>query len=136
MSGLGDFGIRLSPVQRNESVGTGAKHAYASHGNGISSPGDQERADAVQPVTQSDHQRNTDNENNDRMAENLAGEVKENLSSVTSLRFKVDEDLGKVVIRVVDRQSDKVIRQIPTDDMLELTKRMHDMRGLLFDKEA
>ena len=66
----------------------------------------------------------------------LAQEVNASLSSATSLRFQVDKELEKVVISVVDSNSDETIRQIPNERMLDLSRRMRDLQGLLFDQEA
>lgn len=38
------------------------------------------------------------------------------------LQFSVDDDLGSTVVKVVDRQSGDLIRQIPNDVVLELAK--------------
>lgn len=38
------------------------------------------------------------------------------------LQFSVDEELGSTVVKVVDRQSGDLIRQIPNDVVLELAK--------------
>ena len=42
------------------------------------------------------------------------------------LRFSVDEELEQTIIRVVDRDSGEVIRQIPEDIFLELARRLND----------
>jgi len=57
------------------------------------------------------------------------------------LNFKVDEKLGKAVVTVVDQATGDVIRQIPSEDMLELSRNLADIRersakGLLFKGDA
>lgn len=42
------------------------------------------------------------------------------------LHFSVDEDLDRTVIRVVDRDSGELIRQIPDDIFLELARRLKE----------
>ena len=42
------------------------------------------------------------------------------------LQFSVDKELDRTVIRVVDRDSGEVIRQIPEDIFLELARRLKD----------
>lgn len=42
------------------------------------------------------------------------------------LQFSVDEELDKTVVRVVDRDSGELIRQIPEDIFLELARRLKD----------
>lgn len=38
----------------------------------------------------------------------------------TGLRFSIDEDAGELVVKVMDMDKDKVIRQIPSQDFLEM----------------
>jgi flagellar protein FlaG len=68
--------------------------------------------------------------------EELTEEVNSALSHFTSLRFSVEKDLDKVVIEVVDKDTDETVRQIPPDHMLALVKRMRELAGMLFDDMA
>lgn len=52
------------------------------------------------------------------------------------LRFSVDEDSGETVIKVVDQQTDKVIRQIPSEEVLQLRRRMEEATGAIFRDSA
>lgn len=50
-----------------------------------------------------------------------------------SVRFE-NNDVGKLVVKVVDQDSDEVIRQIPPEELLQLTQRLNDLRGNIVDK--
>ena len=63
----------------------------------------------------------------------LAEEINQALIKVTALHFSVDQDLDRVVVQVVDKNSEQIIRQVPSEDMLELVKRMRDLQGMLTD---
>jgi flagellar protein FlaG len=59
------------------------------------------------------------------------------------LNFSVDEGSNKQVVKVTDAESGKVIRQIPTEEVLKLSERLQDLQtevgtavGLLFNKQA
>lgn len=43
------------------------------------------------------------------------------------LNFKVDEDTGKSIITVTDSLTQKVIRQIPSEEIVELAKNLQSM---------
>lgn len=60
----------------------------------------------------------------------LLQDMKRNLS------FSVDEASGENVILVKDAESDEVIRQIPSEELLVLRKKMDDVVGLLFDTKV
>ena len=42
------------------------------------------------------------------------------------LRFSIDNDLGRAVVSVIDRQSQEVIRQIPNETALRLARNLKD----------
>lgn len=53
-----------------------------------------------------------------------------------SLRFQVHDKTHRTMVSVVDIVADKVIRQIPTEEVLDLVAKMDDYLGLIFDKKA
>jgi flagellar protein FlaG len=52
------------------------------------------------------------------------------------LRFAVDHDSGKMVVRVVDTATDQVIRQIPSDVALAISQSLEKLQGLLVRQQA
>ncbi|WP_341327691.1 flagellar protein FlaG [Methylotuvimicrobium sp. KM2] len=46
-----------------------------------------------------------------------------------NLQFKVDETTNQVVVSVVDQKSGEVLRQIPSDEVLALAKRLKELDG-------
>jgi len=52
------------------------------------------------------------------------------------LQFSVHNDTGQTVVRVVDKDSGKLIRQIPPQELLDLAAKLEDMMGILFDKNV
>jgi flagellar protein FlaG len=77
-------------------------------------------------------------------------EVKANVAELNSisqnvqrsLLFELDEDTGDTVVTVKDKASGEVIRQIPSEEMLELSKRLKalneglDSTGVLLKSDA
>ncbi|MDR2925184.1 MAG: flagellar protein FlaG [Azoarcus sp.] len=55
---------------------------------------------------------------------------------VTSLEFSIDEDLGRIVVKIMDNETDEVIKQIPSEDVLALTKALDKVAGLIVEQEA
>lgn len=53
-----------------------------------------------------------------------------------ALQFSVDQDSGRTVIRVMDKETDEVIRQIPPEEALKLAQRFEDSLGALMQTEA
>jgi flagellar protein FlaG len=54
----------------------------------------------------------------------------------TKLNFTVHEENNEIVIKVIDKESNKLIRQFPSDEMLNLQDKMRDMAGFLFNANA
>ena len=49
----------------------------------------------------------------------------------TNLTFQTDDSTGRVVVRVIDSETQKVLRQMPSEEMLSLSKAIDRMRGLM-----
>lgn len=54
----------------------------------------------------------------------------------TALSFQVDAESDSVVIKVIDKRNDQVIRQIPNEDILKLREKMDEITGLLLNKSV
>ena len=52
------------------------------------------------------------------------------------LTFQVDDEAGEMVIRVIDSQTDEVIRQIPSEEALKFAQYVEGLTGLIFNAQA
>ncbi len=52
------------------------------------------------------------------------------------LKIEIDKDLHEPVIKIMDRRTNEVIKQFPPEYLLELAKKIDELVGLLFSKEA
>jgi flagellar protein FlaG len=52
------------------------------------------------------------------------------------LRFSIDDDSGRTIVRVIDTETDDVIRQIPSEEMLALIRHFNEITGSIFDEVA
>jgi flagellar protein FlaG len=53
-----------------------------------------------------------------------------------SVRFQIDPADQQVVIKVVDQESGKVIRQFPSEEVVRMSKALDNLKGLLFAQTA
>lgn len=44
-----------------------------------------------------------------------------------NLEFSIDKDAGRIVINVKDRDTDEVVRQIPSEEVLELARNLQEV---------
>lgn len=89
---------------------------------------------AQQPVLSPEERRKELNS----AVKNLSGYVQ---NITRELNFSVDQELGETVVTVVDEATGDIIRQIPSEEMLELARHLADARekatkGLLFSGDA
>jgi len=54
----------------------------------------------------------------------------------SSLEFSLDDVSGQMIMQIKDTQTNEVIRQIPSEDVLKLAKRLDDLTGVLFKAQA
>ncbi len=52
------------------------------------------------------------------------------------LKISVDLDTGKRVVRLIDRETEKTLREIPPKELRRLEASIERMIGLFFDKSA
>lgn len=93
------------------------------------------------------------NDNSDRKPESLRekdeyseqeleDEVRESVKDVNEivdkvkegLSFQIHEDTEKMMVKVVDLNTDEVIKELPPEEMLDLQARIHEMVGILIDE--
>ena len=53
-----------------------------------------------------------------------------------SVRFENDERTEGLVVKIVDRENDEVIRQVPAEELLDLKATLEDLRGNIIDTEG
>lgn len=56
--------------------------------------------------------------------------------SSSDLNFSVDKETGKTIIRVTDQSTGQLIRQIPSQELIDIAKSIDQMRGILIKKQA
>lgn len=52
------------------------------------------------------------------------------------LQFSVEKDTGKTVVKIVDSATDEVIRQIPSEELIAISKALDKLQGLLVKQQA
>ncbi|MDY7537133.1 flagellar protein FlaG [Undibacterium sp. RTI2.1] len=57
-------------------------------------------------------------------------------SSSQGLEFSIDPDSKHVVVKLIDQQTKQVLRQIPNEEVLEISKSLDKLQGLLIKQSA
>lgn len=69
-----------------------------------------------------------------------AGQLQQSLEDINkvlagfsvSVQFEVDPDYSELIVKVVDQDTGKLIRRIPTEEVVRMSKAMDNLKGLLF----
>jgi len=65
----------------------------------------------------------------------LIADVQSNLNN-TDLHFSVHQSSGTIMVTVIDESTGKVLREIPSSEILQLAARMDEMIGMILDKNG
>ena len=90
---------------------------------------------------QEQHHRVQDNKNKDKeLTKNEAKQVIDGMNEflkpkLTSLKFKLHDDLDRYYVEVVDQKTEKVVREIPSKELLDMYAKMTEFLGLFIDEK-
>lgn len=73
-----------------------------------------------------------------QVSQDLLDELEHDINTFhnVGLEFSMHEASGRTMIKVVEKDTGDLIRQIPPEEVLELIARMGDVLGILFDKRV
>ena len=54
----------------------------------------------------------------------------------TSLQFAIEEENQTVIVKVIDRDTHEVLKQLPSEEAIELAKALDKLKGLLIQQKA
>nr|WP_095294919.1 FlaG family protein [Helicobacter sp. 13S00482-2] len=67
----------------------------------------------------------------------LSSELNKEMKRInTDINFNYNDDIRGLVVTVTEGKGNRVIREIPSKEAIELMKKMHDIVGLIFDKKG
>lgn len=83
-------------------------------------------------------------ENTTQDAKPIREQVQESVKSLNefisslnnNLQFSVDEDTGKTIVKVTDKDTNQVIKQFPSEEILSIAKAIDKLKGLLIHQKV
>ncbi|MCC6916200.1 flagellar protein FlaG [Nitrosomonas sp.] len=92
--------------------------------------GEREMAPAVQPAAKT-------GDIKPEQVKEAVDQIQQFTQTLTqNLKFSIDEDTGKMVIKIVDAQTQEVIRQMPSEEAIKIASALGKIQGLLFNGQA
>jgi len=70
--------------------------------------------------------------------EQIVKELKQLVDPIVAngLNFSIDDSTGKSIVRITDGETGELIRQIPSEEILDIAESLDRMQGLLLRQEA
>lgn len=62
--------------------------------------------------------------------------LNELVAAATTITFSLDEESGKPIIKVIDMETQTVLRQIPNEEALAMSRNMDRLQGLVLRQQA
>ena len=89
--------------------------------------------EAVAPANLRDKQSTTRPEDVDQAIEKINNTVQ---AFSQKLEFSIDKETDSFVVKVVDKETKEVIRQIPSEELLKIAQALDKLQGLLIKDKA
>jgi flagellar protein FlaG len=91
----------------------------------------------VQTVKQSEARSQPETKVKSQVAHSTAADL-QRMGNVLhkKLQFVVDQQSNEVIVKVIDKETDKVIKELPPEELQRLHKNLREAIGLLFDERV
>ena len=122
---VGASNSQYAPAVQTASVSAARKADASPEAARLQTPQDAAQADKAAPLPSSEELNQAVKQIQDVITK-----------SANSLQFSIDEDLGVSIVKVVDTESKKVLRQIPSEEVLKIAKALDTLQGLLVKQQA
>ncbi len=53
-----------------------------------------------------------------------------------NLQFSIDKQSGDAIIKVIDKKTQEVIRQIPSEEVMAIRNNIEELKGIIFSAEV
>ena len=95
-----------------------------------------------EPITEVAQEAETDKVDSLKSINSVAENIKEAIETLNSTLKKAptkaiitkDEELNRFIVRIADKDSGEIIREIPPEALLKFARNLQEIKGLLFDE--
>lgn len=101
-------------------------------------------ANQVSTTTENNNQSSNNSETDKKPFANPQKQIQSEISKAnsqlkirnTKCEFKYYDDINRVAIKVLDSETNEIIREIPPEDAIELIQKLWEFAGLLYDEKG
>ena len=124
-----NFSVKNPPTSQSE--------AFTLNSSTYSKSPSQNKAEQVidsQPANSGNVVNNTENTLSPESLDKVAQQLQSFMSEMNrGLEFSVDEDSGRDVIKVIDKESGETVKQFPSEQVLDIVSKLAEATGVLVD---
>ena len=121
------------PFHQGPGAGAMASTTKAVTGNSGSSPETASGANGLAATTNNANQVSSGKETLKSAIDNIEAYIK---PLNNNIEFSINDEIGQVVVKVVDSETKEIILQIPSEEMIAIAKALDKIQGLLIKQKA
>lgn len=94
------------------------------------------KTDIIKNLKPADNQKPSESHSlSAKEAEQVADDLNMYMSGLqTNMRFSISEKLNhQVIIKITNKDTDELIKQIPSEELIKIREKMEELTGLIFD---
>ena len=113
--------------------GVNAKIGDSAHVLGTIVASQHSMQESPKPLSPSDNKVKFSDDELKEMSDRLTKDLGD---SNLNIKFAYDDTLKELYVMIYEKQTDKLLRQIPSEDAMNLSVKMKEVVGVLFDKNV
>ncbi len=124
---------------RNPSVGTDARAEGLNMKKKTHVVVEEQQKEAeIQKVLEKKAAEETDKKNEEELSQAMLDELSQDIEMLHSvgLSFSRHDDTGRTIVKVINKDTDELIREIPSEKVLDMAAKLDEMVGILFDTKV
>ena len=139
--------MEIESIKSVGAANSGAASSYVppvsdTSGNSVKVVNDTQKAAATPSESNSDSNnqsevQNQANENRKVAKSTIDSTISETNSKIkmSKLKYHIDEETQRISIKIIDKDTDKVIREVPPEETLEAIKKIWEIAGIIVDEK-
>ena len=124
----------ISSLQGTQSIPVGSTQAQSGVANS-GAPTDTTKTANPTEIKKTEEKK--DVENLKKQLTDVTSQLNKEMTSLNfNVKFGFNDKIDQMYVSVMEKDTNKVIRKIPSDDAMKLMDKMREIVGMIFDKKA
>jgi len=99
---------------------------------------EQQKEAEIQKALEKKAAEETDKKKEEELSQAMLDELSQDIEMLHSvgLSFSRHDDTGRTIVKVINKDTDELIREIPSEKVLDMAAKLDEMVGILFDTKV